>query len=227
VAKTLSALRFLVAALLSIACDKNGGASAKPGVEASAAIPSPTLPAASVETSDQRIDRLGFAGALAYARPQMEDTMNKASEGGWLLAGWAIKHMKWEDVSVQKDETSFALVRKDSDEARTKRLCISGQIIEISIRRMLFQAPGDAMAPGGRLSEGLLMTNAGNIYQYLAAGSSGELVAKSPARFCGVVIGKYDYSNSSGGAGHAVALVGMFDLPENKTTVVDAAPASL
>lgn len=31
-----------------------------------------------------------------------------------------------------------------------------------------------------------------------------------------VVTGNYDYSNSAGGTGHAVDLVGMFDLPENK-----------
>jgi hypothetical protein len=31
-----------------------------------------------------------------------------------------------------------------------------------------------------------------------------------------VVAGKYDYVNSGGGTGHAVAAVGMFDLPDNR-----------
>ncbi len=60
------------------------------------------------------------------------------------------------------------------------------------------------------------MSNGGNIYRFLAAGSSGTLVPQSYGRFCGVVTGTYDYSNSGGGTGHAVEMVGMFDLPENK-----------
>jgi hypothetical protein len=115
--------------------------------------------------------------------------------------------MKWADVAVAKDETSFALVRKDADEARGKRMCTSGQVVQIEVQKI----PG-----AGKHSEGLLMSSAGNIYNFIAAGSSGELVERSYARFCGVVTGKYDYSNSAGGEGHAVEIVGLFDLPENK-----------
>lgn len=49
-----------------------------------------------------------------------------------------------------------------------------------------------------------------------SAGSTATLVQQSRARLCGVVIGTYDYSNSAGGKGHAVSLVGMFDLAENR-----------
>jgi hypothetical protein len=117
--------------------------------------------------------------------------------------------MRWVDVGVQKDETSPALVRKDPDEARAKRMCTSGQLVQIAVVKL---------DNGAKLSEGLLESNAGNLYHYLGAGSSGELVEQSYARFCGVVIGTYDYSNSAGGTGHAVEIVGMFDLPENRPT---------
>jgi hypothetical protein len=39
------------------------------------------------------------------------------------------------------------------------------------------------------------------------------------ARFCGVVTGLYDYSNSGGGTGHTADIVGMFDLPESKALI--------
>jgi hypothetical protein len=84
---------------------------------------------------------------------------------------------------------------------------MSGQIVQIAVVKV----PG-----AGKLAEGLLLSDGGNIYHYTAAGSSGTLVAQSSGRFCGVVIGNYDYSNSAGGTGHAVSPVGMFDLPENK-----------
>ncbi len=159
------------------------------------------------ETPAQHIDKLDFDGAVAYAKPLMDDTEDRDSDGAVLLALWASKHMTWTDVAVKKDETSFALVRKDSDEARGKRLCTSGQIVQIEVQKV----PG-----AGKVSEGLLMSNAGNIYNFIAVGSSGDLVQQSYARFCGVVTGNYDYANSGGGQGHAVEAVGMFDLPQNK-----------
>ncbi len=69
----------------------------------------------------------------------------------------------------------------------------------------------------GKFHVGLIISDAGNLYRFLGVRSSGTLVGDSRAKFCGVVTGKYDYSNSAGGTGHAVKLVGMFDLPENRT----------
>jgi hypothetical protein len=42
--------------------------------------------------------------------------------------------------------------------------------------------------------------------------------AEQPGTHLRVVTGKYSYANSGGGTGHAVTLVGVFDLPENKGT---------
>ena len=64
--------------------------------------------------------------------------------------------------------------------------------------------------------DGLMLDYARNIYKFSAVGNSGDLVADSQTRLCGIITGKYDYSNSAGGTGHAIKLVGMFDLPANK-----------
>ena len=114
--------------------------------------------------------------------------------------------MRWVDVVVAPDETSFAKVQKDADDERGKRLCVGGSVIQIAVAKTSF----------GKFYEGLLMTPAQNIFRFTAVGSSGSLVERSAARVCGVVTGKYDYSNSGGGKGHAVNVVGMFDLPENR-----------
>lgn len=146
--------------------------------------------------------------AIAVALPLMSDTVNEPSPGAALLAIWAAGKMKWADVTIPKNETTFALVQKDSDEARGKRACFSTTIIQIAKEK------NDM---GIKLYTGLMMTGSGNILSFSAAGSTGELVGQSHAKFCGVVTGKYDYSNSGGGVGHAVQIVGMFDLPENRT----------
>jgi hypothetical protein len=97
-------------------------------------------------------------------------------------------------------------MRKDSDAARGKRMCVRGQLIQIQKEKV-----GD-----GGLFTGLLLANYSDIYSFIAVGSTGELVSNSNARLCGVAIGNYEYSNSAGGKGHAISIVGMFDLPENR-----------
>ena len=44
--------------------------------------------------------------------------------------------MRWSDVAVEKDETTYALVQKDTNVERGKRLCASGSIIEIEADRV-------------------------------------------------------------------------------------------
>lgn len=147
-----------------------------------------------------------LAGAIEAVKPKMADTVDDIDPGTALLTVWAMKHMRWTDVAVTTDETTYALVQKDSEEARGKRLCVPGSVIQIEVDK------GDQ----GKDYFGLLISGSGNIYRFYAVGSTGAIVEQTYARFCGVVTGKYEYSNSGGGTGHAVKLVGMFDLPENK-----------
>lgn len=147
------------------------------------------------------------AEAFASLRENMADSRDGDDPATALFALYAARRMRWSDVLVSTDETTFARVRKDSEAERGKRMCIGGSIVEIAV---------DKITTGGRMSHGLLLSNGGNLYHFLAAGSSGDLVEQSYGRFCGMVTGSFDYPNSGGGTGHAVSLVGMFDLPENK-----------
>lgn len=142
--------------------------------------------------------------AIAAIKPLMDDTFNESSKGGLLLAAWAAKYMTWKELN-QLPPTKFALVMKDPDEERGKLICARGSIIEISVEK----------SPLGKFNIGGMFSGS-NIYRFITVGSSGELVAQSWAGLCGVVIGKQTYSNSMGGTAHAVFVVGMFNLPQNK-----------
>ena len=143
----------------------------------------------------------------------MGDAGDEMNPGAMLFAVWAGNKLRWTDVAVPKNETSFKLVMKDSDAARQKRMCVSGSLIEIS------KGNDDP-----KIFTGGLVSNYGDIYRFMAVGSTGELVAQSRARLCGVVVGQYAYANTIGGQAKSVMLVGMFDLPENKAATATATP---
>lgn len=147
-----------------------------------------------------------LAAALAIAGPELADTTDELGTGALLLTAWSSTRMRWPDVSVAKNETSFALVHKDSDAARGKRMCVRGSLIQISKESVGSSA----------VFIGLLMSGYTDLVHFVAVGSTGELVERSRTRLCGVVTGTYDYANSGGGTGHAINVVGMFDLPENR-----------
>ena len=69
---------------------------------------------------------------------------------------------------------------------------------------------------------GLIESSAGNLFHFLTVGSTGAIVVA----ILGENLRHHDRSvrlpEQRGGHGHAVEVVGMFDLPENRT--VDAPP---
>ena len=169
-----------------------------------AAVAAPVAPA---ETPFQKLSKLQtYDEAVAFTKPMMEDSVNKMDDGTALLALWAAKNLQWRDVAVAKNETTFAAAMKDPDEARGKRLCVSGSLVQIEVEKTKM----------GKVFSGLLHDYSGHLYNFSAVRSTGDLVARSQARLCGVVTGKYDYANSGGGMGHAINVVGVFDLPENR-----------
>jgi len=204
----------VAAVLLMAGCskaEKDGDGSRPPSDESPApsiAVAPPAAEPPRAESPRQLLmSKTTLAEAVATVRSEMTDTDDSTSPGAVLLALWAVKHLKWADVAVAKNETSPALVRKDSDASRGKRMCVRGRLIQIQKENV----------DGGAVFSGLLLSGYTEITSFIVAGSTGELVAQSRARLCGVVIGTYDYSNSAGGKGHAISLVGMFDLPENRT----------
>lgn len=146
-----------------------------------------------------------LAAALKLTERDMEDGKDFSS-GTTDLASWATRSMKWSDVAVAKNETSYALVNKDSDAERGKRLCVSGTLIEIH----------SAKSAAGTAYVGGLVDGEGKIYRFISVKSTGTLVERNSARLCGVVTERQSYANSGGGTTHAVAMVGIFDLPENR-----------
>ena len=146
-----------------------------------------------------------LAAAVEGFMPSMTDEQNGFSEGARKLAAWGASRMEWQQLRALP-MTRRAKVMKDPSAERGRLICLSGQIIEIEV----------AHFPAGDVTIGGMADYEGNIYRFANVRSSGELVERSPAAMCGVVIGKIDYSNSMGGVEHAVQLVGMFDLPENR-----------
>ncbi|HEU4576997.1 MAG TPA: hypothetical protein VFS67_01995 [Polyangiaceae bacterium] len=145
------------------------------------------------------------AGAISIASAHFTDSTNELDPAALAFALWSTDHLTWEEIQALP-ETKHAKVLKDPDAERGKKNCYSGNIVEIQVDR----SAGKPVYLGG------LVTGSGVVMRFAAVGSTGELVAKSYAKFCGVTTGKYSYSNSGGGTTHAVFLVGMFDLPENK-----------
>ena len=175
----------------------------------SAAALAPPPPPPPVKTPlDEILERKTMAEALAYAKPRMKDATNDLDPGTLIFGAWASKNMKWTDVAVAKDETTPELVLKDPDEERGKRVCFTGKIVQISVEK----------TDVGKFNVGIMMVGyySVTLFHFLNVGSSGSIVEKTQARLCGVVTGKYTYSNSGGGTGHSIQIVGMWDLPENK-----------
>jgi hypothetical protein len=163
-------------------------------------------------------DETTLAGAIAYVAPFAGQPSNsRHSAAVVMLWGWAPLRLHWSDVAVTTDETSYAMAKKNVDDARGKRLCISGTIIEIT----------ESKLGAHQRSEGLIESYAGNLFSFMGVGSSGTIVQQSDARFCGVVVDAFDYQNSAGGTGHAIDVVGMFDIPENRPNTKSAPAAPM
>jgi hypothetical protein len=145
--------------------------------------------------------------AIETAKPHMTDISGgNVDVGAAALAIWRAEYMKWSELQ-ELPPGKYALVMKDSESQRGNKLCVSGNIIEIAV---------DKSIPGKKIFLGGLFDEVGRIYRFIAVRSTGEIVANSRAKFCGVITGQQSYPNSAGGVAHAVHLVGMFDLAENK-----------
>ena len=147
-----------------------------------------------------------LVGAIDATKKTMSDEVDDLSGGAVALAVWAAEKMRWSELSGIP-ESGYGLIMKDPDAERGKRLCGTGEIIEIEAEKTDF----GKVFRGGMFAGGI-----DKVFRFLAVGSTGDLVAHSRAKFCGIVIGKESYSNSMGGMTHGVSLVGMFDLPANR-----------
>ncbi|MCD6497106.1 MAG: hypothetical protein J7M25_02245 [Deltaproteobacteria bacterium] len=153
--------------------------------------------------------KLGSAGTMTQVvsilKPHMENTFNDFSKASGLLALWWMSHTPHLEDLDSLEKTSYKRVMKDPQAERGKRLCARTRVIEIHAMH------------GGKHTyfKGGLIRGYSQIYRFIAVGSTGDLVQRSHAKFCGVVMGTQSYSNSGGGTAHGIEMVGMFDLKEN------------
>jgi hypothetical protein len=116
------------------------------------------------------------------------------------LVRYAAARLRWADVATA--DTTLLKADKDLGAERGKRLCATGTITTIERfdidHRKVF---------AGRLD-----TTDDEPLAFVAVGSTGELVKRSQATLCGIVTAK---------ANGAVGVVGMFDLPENRSPSVE------
>jgi len=157
---------------------------------------------------DQMMATSSLSRGVALARKAMTDERSKLSKGAALLAFWAArKGLKVGQVRALP-ESGYKSVMKDSDEERGRHICTRGKLVEIRAEK----------TPYGKLYEGGMFMGWGysKVARFIAVGSTRGITQGSRARFCGVVIGRYSYSNSGGGTTHAVQLVGAFDIAENR-----------
>lgn len=138
----------------------------------------------------------------------MTDEQSKLSQGAVILAMWAArKGVKVGQVKALLG-SSYKAVMKDSDEERGRTLCTRGRVIEIRAEKTAF----------GKIYLGGMFMGWGysKVARFIAVGSTRGINEGSRLRFCGVVIGRYSYPSSGGGTTHAVQLVGVFDIAENR-----------
>jgi hypothetical protein len=126
-------------------------------------------------------------------------------KGGVQFAIWAQTYLKWADLQ-SLPASARALILKDSSEERGKKLCVTGTILEIEVEK----------TPIGKFAYAGILNQKMEVVSVIGVGSSGSLVERDQATFCGAVIGRRSYANSGGGVVHAVRVVGLFDLPENR-----------
>ena len=160
--------------------------------------------------NDIFVEKLMAAKKVEESLPLCKPSMGSATLGNWssghkLFALWAVENstnLSWNDFNVATNETTIGLIRKNPEKESGKKICVTGKIVQINETK-------------ANLSQGLFITGDRVIYSFAGIKSSGDLTEDSVSKFCGYVTGTYDYSNSVGGVGHAISIVGMWSVPDN------------
>lgn len=141
----------------------------------------------------------------AMEAADLVDAGDRIPPVAWELALRADALARWSDLAPPRDETTVLQAMKDVETARRKRLCVSGRVAEIHVVR----------ADGMTASWGTLVSTAGAITA-VGGAETGDLVAGSAARFCGVVVGSRAYRNTRGGEAQTIMVAGAWDLPARR-----------
>lgn len=147
-----------------------------------------------------------FSEVVTRIGGDFSDFKEEFPEPALLLAQWSAVHDVKIDEILGFPSTSIASAMKNSSSARAQRICASGRILQVAAETVA----------GSEISQGLIADNGANYVRFIAFGSSGDLVKNSPAKFCGLVIGRSYFQNLGGGTTESLGLIGMFDLPSNR-----------
>ena len=196
--KTLLSVIVLLLALL--ACKGSAPTDHRaPAVSAEPAV----APAPAEDTPIEAIGKLTtLQEAVSFAKPFCSDVVNEVSPGEILLAVWMKDRLAGKDLDAIP-ATTVRAVLKDSEEARGKRLCGTGKVVQIARSRI-------EQWGASKVWQGLVMLPSRDVLHFTAVGETGEIVEDTTATLCGVVVGRYTYSNAGGGTTHAVAVTGHF-----------------
>ena len=121
-----------------------------------------------------------------------------------MLVWHTVIGINWQDIN-NLTETSYPKMKKDILAEAGKKYCFEGMVHQIVVDRT-FEVP---------LTHAAMYVPYEDYVYVLAVGSSGEIVEKTSARFCGIATGSREYQTAMG-TRSAPYLLGMFDLPENK-----------
>lgn len=149
-----------------------------------------------------------LASAVALARPRFhEDVKDWINVAGILVLAWSLAHLRWRDIFVPENETSWGKVAQDPAGEFGKRMCAEGIIRSMVLRK----------DHGIAYYHGLMYpSHSLDGYYYIALKSNGSLAQGSTTRFCGVVVGVTDGVNGFAMPMTAVAMTGFFDLAINQ-----------
>lgn len=152
--------------------------------------------------------------AIERFRASFADGVGMPSEGTMRLAVWAASNLTWAALESAKPETTLAALSHGVEPERGKRLCESGEVVDLR----------DDTSHGVRLAMGVLAKGAGMPVHFVAAGSTEGVAAKRTARLCGIVTGRLRLRDATGRDVEHVQVVGMFDVPQNKSVAAPAPP---
>jgi hypothetical protein len=203
--KYIFLLSFVIGCNAPVDVSKNQITSAAPSAKS---VPEKTESEKEKDALKNQLDRASKAANYAQAFKECDglfsnETFNAPNVGGICFKLWATKNLVVNDAAVAKNETTYGLIMKNPALQISKKMCLVGNIIQIEEENMLQNTVSNGLMHQGY---------GGNLVHFYNIGSSGNLVEGKPARMCGFVIGQYHYHNSGGGTGHAIDLVGAWDL---------------
>lgn len=175
----------------------------------SAATPAPIAPPMPQPPSvqDQVMQSKTLQEALFFLVPHMENTSGSdLPAAAAVLAMWMNKKFWWNELMWMPDSKRVEAM-KDPISFRGKRICLSGSVVEIYADHSV-----DPVA-----FNGTIMTASFDTVRFIAVRSTRGIHENSPAKLCGIITGTQTYPTTGGGFSHALFVVGVFDLPENRS----------